>query len=61
MKITLIRRSGYVVRYFDKNGRKIGYSTCSEKELDKELKVKEFLGKEVSYTECNKLWLWMVV
>ena len=39
----------------DKNGRKIGYSTCSEKELDKELKVKKFLGKEVSYTECNKL------
>ena len=47
MKIVLIKGSGYVVRYFDKNGRKIGYSTCSEEELDKELKVKEFLGKKV--------------
>ena len=56
MKITLIRKSGYVVRYYDENGNKIGYSTCSEKELDKELKTKEFLGKKVLYTECNKLW-----
>ena len=33
MKITLIRKSGYVVRYYDENGNKIGYSTCSEKEF----------------------------
>ena len=54
MKIKIIRPLGYVVRYYGKDGRKIGYSTCSEKELDKELKVKEFLGKEVAYTECNR-------
>ena len=55
MKIRLVKRMGYVIRYYDLNGNKIGYMTCSEKELDKELKAEEFLGKKVSYTECNKI------
>ena len=55
MRISIIRLSKYVVRYYDANGKKIGYSTCSEKNLDKELGAKKFLGVEVSYTECNKI------
>ena len=55
MKISVMRMSKYVVRYYDVNGKKIGYSTCSEKNLDRELNVKSFLGVNVSYTECNKI------
>ena len=44
-----------VVRYYDENDRKIGYITCSEKELDRFLSEKEFMGKKVSRTDSNKI------
>lgn len=56
MKIYKIKRSlGYVVRFYDKDGNKIGYSTCSNSELKETLNKKEFFGKQVSKTDYSKI------
>ena len=55
MKIRIVKNYMFVVRYYDENDNKIGYATCSEKELDKYLSEKEFFGKKVFRTDSNKL------
>ena len=55
MKIRMVRKSNFVVRYYDENDNKIGYATCSGKELDKYLSEKEFLGKKVHRTDSNRI------
>jgi len=51
----IIRNYKFVVRYYDENDRKIGYETCSSKELEKLLSKKEFFGKKVCRTDSNKI------
>tara|TARA_B100000579_G_scaffold437987_1_gene470548 strand:+ start:1419 stop:1586 length:168 start_codon:yes stop_codon:yes gene_type:complete len=54
MEIKIIKKYSYVVRYYSKDGKKIGYETCSEENLQNILKTKVFCGKEVSHTEYNR-------
>ena len=54
-KIKIVRTYGYVVRFYDENDRKIGYVTCSGKDLVEELNKKEFIGKKVFRTDYNKI------
>lgn len=55
MKLKIIKNYNFVVRYYDENDRKIGYVTCSAKELENCLSEKEFFGKKVYRTDSNKI------
>ncbi len=51
----IIKNYNFVVRYYDENDRKIGYETCSAKELEGFLSKKEFFGKRVYRVDSNKI------
>ena len=54
-KIIVKKSCGYVVSYFDKDRRKIGYSTCSESDLVKTIEQTYFLGQKVCSVEWRAL------
>ena len=55
MKITLVKKYNYVVRFYDENDNQIGYATCNHNELEELKKTKEFCGKTVHRTENNRV------
>tara|TARA_Y100001972_G_C7587415_1_gene294520 strand:- start:714 stop:902 length:189 start_codon:yes stop_codon:yes gene_type:complete len=54
-RISIIRTYSFVVRYYDENGKKIGYNTASIKDLDEVKNRKIWLGKKIARVEVGEI------
>ena len=54
MRMVVVKNYMYVVSYFDQNGRKIGYTTATIKDLDEMKGQKIWCGKKVHSIKNTK-------